>query len=272
MDHKTVLTAQLLQNVNAILRLTLHVYAEVSPVKERPAMTKRVAILQPNYIPWRGYFDLMAQVDEFIIYDDTQYTRRDWRNRNKIMIGQQARWLSIPVDATGKYDQLIRDVRIANPKWQKQHLESLRHAYGKAPHFSEMMDLLALGYESQCYRWLVDADVAFLALIKDYLGLTARISFASDYHVEGRKTDKLVALCQAAGGSSYLSGPAAKTYIQPERFEDAGLALDYISYPQYPSYAHVSTYAQAISIVDALAHCGRAVSTHFQQPSARAAA
>jgi hypothetical protein len=235
-------------------------------------MTKRVAILQPNYIPWRGYFDLLSQVDEFIIYDDTQYTRRDWRNRNKIMLGGQERWLTIPVDVSGKYDQLICDVRIADAKWQKQHLQSLRHAYGKAQHFDEMMDVLRLGYESQSYRWLLDADIAFLQLIKAYLGLSARLSLASDYKIEGQKTDKLVGLCAAAGATHYLSGPAAKAYIEPARFEAANIDLAYITYPQYPRYDHVSTYANAMSVVDAIAHCGSAVATHFQQPSTAVAA
>lgn len=235
-------------------------------------MPKTVAILQPNYIPWRGYFDLMAQVDEFILYDDTQYTRRDWRNRNKIMLNGKETWLTIPVDVSGKYDQLICDVRIADVKWQKQHLQSLRHAYAKAPHFDAVHDLLSLGYESQCYRWLLDADAAFLTLVRDYLGLQTRISFASDYRAPGRKTEKLVSLCEAAGATHYISGPAAQSYIEPQLFAAAGIHLSYITYPPYPRYAHVSDYAPNMSILDALAHCGADVSTHIGRPSAKAAA
>jgi len=226
-------------------------------------MTKRVAILQPNYIPWRGYFDLLAQVDEFIIYDDTQYTRRDWRNRNKIMLHGSERWLSIPVDVSGKYHQLISDVRIADPKWQNQHAQSLRHAYGKAPYFNEVWDVLAPLYEGEAFEWLLDADTAFLEAIKSYLGLTTKLTLSSDYKVEGAKTEKLIGLCARAGATHYVSGPAAKAYIDPALFCGAGIGLSYIEYPQYPAYAHVSRYQDGLSIVDALMHCDTQVTSQF---------
>lgn len=235
-------------------------------------MSKTVAILQPNYIPWRGYFDLMSRVDEFIVYDDTQYTRRDWRNRNKIMLGGKETWLSIPVDASGKYDQLIRDVAIADPKWQTQHPKSLHHAYGKAPYFRDLMDVLSPLYAAAPYKWLMDADVAFLEAINDYLGLTTRITLASDYKTDGAKTQKLLSLCRAAGATHYLSGPAAKAYMEPALFAAAGITLRYITYPTYPAYDHVSTYAQAMSIVDSIAHCGPHAAAHFSPPKNKVAA
>lgn len=227
-------------------------------------MPKTVAILQPNYVPWRGYFDLMQRVDEFILYDDTQYTRRDWRNRNRIMLSGKEHWLSIPVEVRGRYDQLIKDVRIAEFCWQKAHPASLRHAYAKAPFFKEIEDLLALGYEAKHHQWLVDANIAFLMLVRDYLGIKTRISFSSDYNVEGSKTEKLVNLCSAAGATHYISGPAAKAYIEPDLFERADVALSYITYPTYPQYDHVSSYAAQLSIVDALMHCGPRTALHFR--------
>lgn len=207
--------------------------------------------------------DLMSRVDEFILYDDTQYTRRDWRNRNRIMLNGKEHWLSVPVEVRGRYEQAICDVRIADTAWQKAHPATLRHAYGKAPYFAEVSDLLALGYEGQNYQWLLDADVAFIQLIRDYFGIKTRITFASDYKAEGRKTEKLVALCMAAGATHYISGPAAKAYIQPEVFQKANIRLSYINYPTYPEYPHISTYTPMLSIIDALMHCGQSAAQHF---------
>lgn len=235
-------------------------------------MQKTVAILQPNYIPWRGYFDLLSRADEFIIYDDTQYTRRDWRNRNKIMLGGKETWLTIPVDVSGKYTQLIRDVEIADAGWQSLHPKSLKHAYSKAPFFGDVMDLLSPLYERHAYSHLLDADLAFLEMVCSYLGLTARITLASDYIAEGTKTEKLVNLCRAANATHYISGPAAKSYMETDRFAAAGITLSYMKYPTYPAYDHVSTYGQAMSIVDALAHCGPAVTAHLNVSTKRAAA
>ncbi|MEO0411072.1 MAG: WbqC family protein [Pseudomonadota bacterium] len=234
-------------------------------------MPKTVAIMQPNYLPWQGYVDLMNRVDEFIIYDDTQYTRRDWRNRNRIMLAGKQQWLSIPVEVSGRYEQAICDVRIADTAWQKAHPATLRHAYAKAPYFEDVCDLLALGFEGRRYQWLLDADVAFIELIRGYLSIQTRLTFASDYKAEGRKTEKLIALCAAAGADHYISAPAAKAYIEPDLFQQAGIQLSYIDYPTYPEYAHVSTYAPSLSVIDALMHCGQSAAHHFT-PAPKAAA
>lgn len=235
-------------------------------------MGKTVAILQPNYIPWRGYFDLMSRVDEFILYDDTQYTRRDWRNRNKIIQAGKIQWLSIPVEARGKYDQLIKDVRIADSSWQKTHLKSLQHAYAKAPFFDDLWEGLSEVYARKPYSWLLDADIDFLNFIKAYLGLATKITLSSDYQALGARTEKLVALCLAAGASAYVSGPSARSYIETSHFETAGVALSYIAYPRYPDYAHVSRYDAHVSILDAMMHCGRDTAEHFQNHALRSAA
>src|SRR5438046_4323553 len=97
-------------------------------------MARKAAIVQSNYIPWKGYFDLIRRVDEFILYDDVQYTRRDWRNRNLIKTPQGLRWLTIPVEVKGKYYQSIRDTKIADPVWAASHWQTIVHNYGRAPH------------------------------------------------------------------------------------------------------------------------------------------
>jgi hypothetical protein len=98
-------------------------------------MPRKAAIVQSSYIPWKGYFDLIRQVDEFILYDDVQYTRRDWRNRNLIKTPHGLSWLTIPVDVKGKYFQSIRETRIADPGWAERHWKTIVHNYSRAPHF-----------------------------------------------------------------------------------------------------------------------------------------
>ncbi len=95
--------------------------------------TKSVAIVQSNYVPWKGYFDMVRGVDEFILYDDAQYTRRDWRNRNRIKTPHGTQWLTVPVEVTGKYLQKIRETRISDPNWARRHWQTLKSCYGTAP-------------------------------------------------------------------------------------------------------------------------------------------
>jgi hypothetical protein len=106
-------------------------------------MTKRIAIVQSNYLPWKGYFDLMASVDEFVLYDDVQYTRRDWRNRNQIKTPQGLQWLTVPVRVKGKYHQSIRETEIDDESdWASDHLKALSLNYRKAPFHNDVMGLL----------------------------------------------------------------------------------------------------------------------------------
>ncbi len=115
-------------------------------------MAKSVAIVQSNYIPWRGYFDLINSVDEFILYDDVQYTIRDWRNRNIIKTAQGPKWLTIPVEVKGKYHQKIKDTAISDPGWARKHWATIVHSYSRAPYFAkyrELFENLYLGSEDK---------------------------------------------------------------------------------------------------------------------------
>jgi hypothetical protein len=104
--------------------------------------TKAVAIVQSKYIPWKGYFDIIAAVDEFVLYDDMQYTRRDWRNRNRIKTPQGVQWLTAPVKVRGKRDQTIRETEIADSKWRAARWTALWRNYKRAPHFTAIADEL----------------------------------------------------------------------------------------------------------------------------------
>ena len=172
--------------------------------------TKRVAILQSNYIPWKGYFDLINLVDEFILFDDMQYTRRDWRNRNQIKTRTGLQWLTIPVVVKGNFFQKIKDTRISDPGWAKRHWDSIVHNYSKATHFALYRELFESLYLGSQESFLSQINYAFVTAICKILGINTQISWSYDYtSVEG-KTERLVSICKQARATTYISGPAAR--------------------------------------------------------------
>lgn len=218
---------------------------------------RRVAIVQSNYIPWKGYFDLIGGVDLFLLYDDMQYTRRDWRNRNKIKTRDGLSWLTIPVQVKGNYYQRIRDIRVADPAWGRDHWETIRHNYAKAPYFGEVAELLQPIYLGSPETWLTDLNRRFLVAIAEYLGITTQIASSADYVLSEGKTERLVDLCLQAGAGEYLSGPSARSYIDETVFEEAGIRLrfmDYAGYPEYPQF--FPPFEHGVSVIDLLCHTG----------------
>lgn len=215
-------------------------------------MGKKVAILQSNYIPWKGYFDLIASVDEFILYDDMQYTRRDWRNRNKIMTPNGLQWLSIPVQVKGKFFQAINETKVVDHDWVDTHLKGLQINYARAKYFKDYKDRIFAVYE-KCREeeYLSRINYLFITEICDILGITTKITWSSDYVLADGKTERLVQLVKDAGGDYYLSGPAAKDYIVPELFEEAGVELDWMCYEGYPEYTQLSKeFDHHVSVLD----------------------
>lgn len=222
-------------------------------------MAKTVAIVQSNYIPWKGYFDLINQVDEFILYDDAQYTRRDWRNRNKIKTPAGAVWLTIPVNVTGRYFQKIKDTTISDPRWRDEHWRTIAHNYGRAAHFKSYQDWLGTLYGECREDSLSLVNHRFLTAICDLLGIRTKITWSMDYRLdpEASPTAKLVALCQQAGATSYLSGPAARAYMEEELFTASGIELRYADYSGYPEYRQLfPPFDHYVSVIDLLLNEG----------------
>jgi hypothetical protein len=214
-------------------------------------MSKKVAIVQSNYIPWRGYFDLINSVDEFILYDDMQYTIRDWRNRNLIKTASGPLWLTIPVEVKGKYFQKIKDVTVSDPQWARKHWASIIHSYSKARHFSASKELFAGLYSQADERSLSKINYRFIGAICQLLGINTTISWSMDYELHGDKTEKLVNLCKQAGGTHYLSGPAAKTYLVEEPFAQEGISVSYMDYSGYPDYNQLyPPFEPGVSVLD----------------------
>ena len=218
---------------------------------------KKVAILQSNYIPWKGYFDMIAAVDEIILYDDMQYTKRDWRNRNQIKTPQGVQWLTVPVKTKGKFDQLIRETEIDGDDWREQHWKSLSANYRKAPHFAEVAKVIEPLYQTT-FRTISELNRAFIEAICGYLGITTKISNSWDYQLIEGKTERLVDLCRQAGATEYISGPSAMGYIQPQFFEEAGIKLSWFDYQGYPEYPQLwGEFTHNVSILDLIFNCGK---------------
>ena len=218
---------------------------------------KKIAILQSNYIPWKGYFDIIATVDEFILFDDVQYTRRDWRNRNQIKTAQGVRWLTIPVKVKGKYDQKVREVEIANSDWRSIHWKTLCQNYYRAPFFKEITSWLEPLYLEQDYSLLSEVNRRFIEEVCSYLEIDTVISNSWDYEISGAKTERLAYLCQQAGGSEYLSGPSAKSYLDEDAFRSKGIQVEWFDYSNYPEYTQMAgRFIHEVSILDLLFNCG----------------
>ena len=212
---------------------------------------KKIAILQSNYIPWKGYFDMINMVDEFILYDDMQYTRRDWRNRNKIKTPNGLAWLTIPVEVKGKYFQKINETTISDPKWAKEHWATIKQFYSKAKYFNEYKDVFEPVYLNCEESYLSKVNHKLITTINTVLGIDTKISWSSDYEIVDGKTERLLSLVQQANGTEYISGPAAKDYIVDGFFTDAGIKLSWMDYSGYPEYTQLyPPFEHGVTVLD----------------------
>jgi hypothetical protein len=217
---------------------------------------KRVAILQSNYIPWKGYFDIIASVDEFILYDDMQFTKNDWRNRNKIKTPNGLKWLSIPVGTD--INRSIRQVILPENSWRDKHLRAFKFNYGKAPNYDEIMSLLITIYQDKNLKYLSILNRNLIEVICKYLGITTKISNSWDYILSEGKTECLVDICKQAGATIYVTGPSAKGYLDQILFSQAKIGVEWFNYEGYTSYPQLwGQFEHGVSIVDLLFNCGK---------------
>jgi hypothetical protein len=216
----------------------------------------KCVILQPSYIPWRGYFDQISQADLFVFYDDVQYDKNGWRNRNRIKTAQGLQWLTIPVHTKGSVEDgiPINQIKISWEKpWNKHHWRGIQFAYKKAPFFDKYGEYFANLFEEEP-EFLADFTIKSTIEISRLLGI-AKTQFMRSSEMEdikGTKTDRLISILKSVGADHYISGPSAKDYIEPEKFNKAGISLEYIVY-DYPAYDQLHPpYEPAVSIIDLL--------------------
>ncbi|MCS7317945.1 MAG: WbqC family protein [Candidatus Dojkabacteria bacterium] len=221
---------------------------------------KSVIITQSNYIPWKGYFDSMALVDEFILYDDVQYTRRDWRNRNLIKTPQGLKWLTIPIEVKGKFFQRIKDAKVSNNRWVKDHLKTIQFNYAKARYFKEVFPFLESIYlQAEKMEYLSEINFLFLQKIAQYLNICTPIRFCWEYPYNGNDTNmRIIQICQLAGATDYYSGPRAQNYIDVSLFEQNNLKVHWLDYNGYTEYEQLHPpFEHGVSIIDLLLNTGK---------------
>lgn len=213
-----------------------------------------VVILQSNYIPWRGYFDLIHDADLFVFDDDLQYTHHDWRNRNRIVTPAGSIWLTIP--AGRDLDRRICDVEVTDQSWKRKHKQLLQHNYARAPGYKQFRPLLDFLYENDLTN-LSAYNQRAIRHIAGLLGLKTAFADTLPWKITGRKTERIVEIMHKVGGTTYLSGPRGGNYIDEERLHDAGIALGYKKYPDYPVYPQAGpTFDPFVSVLDLLLNVG----------------
>lgn len=226
---------------------------------------KKAAILQSNYIPWKGYFDLIASVDTFIWYDEVQYTKQDWRNRNKIKTPNGIKWLSVPVTVNNLYEQRISDTLIAEPKWAISHWGKLENAYKKAPHFGAIASWLKPLYLEHQYSHLIEINRELITEICNFLGIKTEFRCSSEFEITDGKTERLVELCNNVNADCYVSGVAAKTYIDPNVFSKRKIDISWFDYSDYPIYPQLwDEFDHSVTILDLLFCTGADASKYMK--------
>ncbi|MDH5918965.1 WbqC family protein [Vibrio splendidus] len=217
---------------------------------------KKIAILQSNYIPWKGVFDMINQVDTFVFFEDVDYTNRDWRTRNKIRTNSGSKWLTVPVKKMPRGTKIC-DIRIANDgKWQKKHKSTISQSYSKAKYFQEYKWILDDIYDTE-WDSLSDFNIYTTKLICDLLGIQCNFVNSKDIESIGVKDDKLISICKSLSADYYLSGPSAKNYIDNDKFEEESIELAYIDYSGYPEYSQVQDdFEHYVSVLDVIFNCG----------------
>jgi hypothetical protein len=222
-------------------------------------MPKKVAILQSNYIPWKGYFDLINSVDEFIVYDEMQYTVDDWRNRNKVKTKQGVQWISIPVSKKGRLNLKINEVKIADSRWSKKHWTTLSNTYARSEHFKDYADLFEDIYlhKANTLESLSDINFLFMTEINRILGISTHMRQSTEFELGEGKSERLLNLCKQTDAEIYLSGPAASDYLDEEIFNHEGIDIQWMNYSNYPQYNQPhGAFEHGVTILDLLFNVG----------------
>ena len=219
-----------------------------------PASGPTVVILQPGYLPWLGFFDQLRRADVFVYYDDVQYDKHGWRNRNRVKTQHGAAWLTVPVRHGGF--PTILDVEIdARAPWARKHIATIRQAYARAPHLDRYLPALE---ETLLRGWerLVDLDLACADLLASWLGIQTRIERSSTLGISGERSERLVGICRHFGAAKYVSGDAARTYLDVGLFERHGIAVEWQRY-DHPTYPQLhGEFTPYLSMLDLILNCG----------------
>ncbi|MEE2906799.1 MAG: WbqC family protein [Planctomycetota bacterium] len=227
-----------------------------------------VAVLQSNYIPWKGYFDIINSVDLFVWYDNVQYTPQNWRNRNRIKTVNGMIWLTVPCN--GRLGMEIQEVRISEHAWRRKHWASISQAYAHAPYFDEYRDFFSELYFGGSQESLSDLNHLFIERIcRGLLGVDTPFRDASEFSTEGSGQERLLGILEEISATTYLSGPGGKDYIDPNLFEERGITIEWMDYSRYPEYPQLhGAFEHGVSILDLLFNVGPDASKYIWGPQA----
>lgn len=217
------------------------------------AAPQTLAIMQPTFLPWAGYFALIDRVDRFVLLDDVQFDKRSWQQRNRIKTANGSLWLTVPVLTKGRRDQTILQAQIQpDARFSETALKTLEHAYGKAPYFAPVMERIAPAFAS-AEEGLCALNIALIEALCDLMGLKADLVRSSATPVTSTKAQRLADLCMAHGARRYLSPPGSKDYLDGDpALSEAGVELAYFSYthPQWPQlHGGFEPYMSALDLV-----------------------
>jgi hypothetical protein len=230
-------------------------------------MSLSVGIIQSNYLPWRGYFDLIDDVDLFIVYDHVQYTKHDWRNRNRIKTGSGPAWISVPVRfSLSAPTPIDRTPVVYNANWQKKHTRSIDMAYRSSPYYQlyqqDLLDIINTRFET-----ISELNVNLIQWIMRQLRIETPIRFSREFSPTGNKTDMLIETLKQVGATDYLCGPASRAYLETKKFRAAGIRVEYKSY-DYQDYPQLhGPFEPNISVIDLLFNCGPDARRHLKSLS-----
>ena len=217
---------------------------------------RKIAILQSCYLPWKGYFDIIGSVDVFVVYDDVQFDLHGWRNRNRVKSPNGPHWLTVPVRHTGLGKRMIHEIEIDNRlPWGRKHLGTIRQFYAKAPFVDRYLPELA-GILSRGWERLVALDLALTELMCSWLHLQRRVVLSSQLGIQGERSERLLHLCLHFGATRYLSGDAAKEYLDVQLFAERGITVAWQEYdhPVYPQLH--GEFVSHLSALDLVLNCG----------------
>ena len=233
-------------------------------------MRKIVAIHQPNFLPWLGYFDKLARADVFVFLDNVQLQRTggSYTNRVEMIISGRRNWVTVPISRQAEQRDRISEARIVERSpWRRKIKSAIEQSYAKAPHFAETMPHIARILDNRDDR-LASFNTDAIKQLSQIVELGGRLVVnASALDVSGSGTDLLIAIVRAVGGTTYLCGGGATGYQEDEKFAAAGLTLEYQNF-QHPVYPQVAAraFSAGLSIIDALMNCGAAGTARLLAP------
>lgn len=219
----------------------------------------KVAIIQSNYLPWKGYFDIIHDADVFCFYDEMKYTKNDWRNRNKIYSKNGLHWLTIPIYRDAVKEK-ISEVKLEDASWQSLHYTTLVTSYSKAPYFSQLESFLHDFYRDHTWHYLSELNHYSIKKIAEYLGIKTKFVNSKDFNLRGDRVERLIILLKDLGATEYISGPSAKDYLKGSEhlFEVNNIKLTFKDYVGYPAYRQLAEpFENYVSIVDTIANVAK---------------